>query len=66
MINHQIICDVCGSVGTESRGKHREKLHIMRARLKMIGWEVSARGGRDFCPNCQPNKQITIQRIGND
>ena len=30
----------------------RERPHVIRARLKVLGWRVGLRGGRDLCPEC--------------
>jgi hypothetical protein len=63
MITNVIGCDKCGIIGFSSTGKKRFRIHTMRALLRVNGWLVGVRGGKDYCPICRVirlEKPITI------
>jgi hypothetical protein len=37
----------------KSGGKKRMRLHAIRYLLHANGWEISAIGGKDYCPICR-------------
>ena len=42
-----IECDDCRRAGDDG-----PKAHIVRVRLKKLGWKVGLPGAKDYCPEC--------------
>lgn len=60
MIETVIRCSVCDILG-DSAG-HPTPAHVIRKRLKKLGWKCGRAGGTDYCPRCWD--QYTGERKG--
>jgi hypothetical protein len=45
----EINCDECRRHGDMSAGPDGPAVHVMRTRLKVLGWWTGLKGGKDYC-----------------
>jgi len=56
MIRVEVRCDGCLFMEVSprgwSQGVRRRPIHVIRERLKKLGWHIIPDEGKDYCPEC--------------